>query len=309
VLRDRYRAAGAAHRAAAGRGRRTVGTGEDDRRCSLRDELASGAAFELRTYVDDADVPDPRPVRVVVAGLLGDEARSAELLGAGAPRALALGRHGSFLVVLGPEHAGRSLRIRARRADGVRRDVRAVQSPLSWSQCAPTRGQWIRVADPDGGPSWITGRGRVEGHACRYTGRAIGNRVATLLDGRNWVLFGTPAESISYTRRPRTADRPLALSVTEPVFRSVDPRRRTPSAAQVGRRTLVGRTVVAGSAVDEVASVTLRTPRDVRTVRPGPGGLLLAVYDGIFYGGQLHATAHMRDGRAINQTFPVSLFG
>ena len=291
-------------------GTRMVGMGVDDRRCPRRSELAAGAAdFELRTYVDDADASDPRAVRVVVAGLLGDAARSAELLGAGAPRALALGRHGTFLVILGPEYAGRMLRVRARGPNGVQRTTSALQRmPFLMPRCVPTPGQSIRVADPDGGPSWTTGRGRADGRSCRYTGRAIGERVATLLEGRNWVLFEPASTSILYTRRPRTADRPLALNITDPRFAMSEPPSPLRSAAQVARRTLAGRTIVTGSATDAVTAVTLRTPRDIRTVRPGPGGLLLAVYDGVFYGGDVHAIVHMRDGRTITQTFPIGQF-
>jgi hypothetical protein len=46
----------------------------------------------------------------------------------------------------------------------------------------------------------------------------------------------------------------------------------------------------------------------VRTLRPGPSGLILAVYDGTFYDGQVHAVAHMRDGRDIEQIFPLRPF-
>ena len=289
-----------------GGGTRTVGTGEDDRRCPPSGEpAADGAGVELRTYVNDADSPDPWPVAVVVAGLLGDAARSAELLGAGPPRTLALGRHGTFLIVLGPEHAGRPLRLRVRGADGVARTGRTLhRMPPAW-RCVPTRGQSLRVADPGGGPSWMTGRGRSDGHSCRYTGRAIGNRIATLVDGRNWVRFEAGETSVLYTRRPRAARRPLALRITDRIAAMSELPWRSRSAAQVARRTLPGRTVLTGSATDAVEAVTLRTPRDIRTVRPGPAGLLLAVYDGVFYGGDVHATAHMRDGRTITQTFPL----
>lgn len=192
-----------------------------------------------------------------------------------------------------------------RGAGGVARTGAALhRMPPAW-RCVPTRGQSVRVADPDGGPSWTIGRGRSDGHPCRYTGRAIGNRVATLVDGRNWVRFEAAATSVLSTRRPRAADRPLALRISDPIAAMAEPRWGSRPAAQVARRTLAGRTVLTGSATDAVAAVTLRTPRDIRTVRPGPGGLLLAVYDGVFYGGDVHAIARMRDGRTITQTFPI----
>jgi hypothetical protein len=77
------------------------------------------------------------------------------------------------------------------------------------------------------------------------------------------------------------------------------------SSAQVARRTSPGRTLLTGTARDDVISVTLRTPRDIRTIHPGPGGLILAVYDGAFYGGHIDATAHLRNGQTITKTVRI----
>jgi len=77
------------------------------------------------------------------------------------------------------------------------------------------------------------------------------------------------------------------------------------TSAQVARRTLQGRTLLTGTARDDMISVTLGTPRDIRTIRPGPGGLILAVYDGAFYGGRIDATAHLRNGQTITKTFRI----
>ena len=257
--------------------RRTVGTAAKDRVCPRPDLLAAGAGIlEARTYVDDADAPDPRPVHVVVAGLLGDGSRGAELLGAGAARKLDLGRHGTFLVVLGPQHAGAPLRVRTRGRDGVRRTTRLLRS--YGDRCIPTPGQSVRVADPDGGPSWTTGRGRAGRHACRYTGRAIGDRVATLPEGANWVLFDAPA-GISFTRRPRASNRPLALHVTGPVFAALAPAAPgAPSPAQVARRTLRGPHDRLGlgdrrGGVRHAAHAARRAHRATRARRAAAGGL------------------------------------
>ena len=77
------------------------------------------------------------------------------------------------------------------------------------------------------------------------------------------------------------------------------------SAAQVLRRTLPGRTFISGTARPDVVSITLRTPRDVRTIKPA-GGTFLAVYDGSFYGGEIVATAHLRDGRTVTARQPAA---
>jgi hypothetical protein len=288
------------------RKRRMVGA-RDALCLAPRDGAAAPVPPSVRVFVDDADAPDPRPVRVVVAGLLGERTRSAELLGAGAPRVLALGRHGSYLLVLGPEYAGAHLRVRERRAHRVSRTSSAHDGGGWFAHCVPTPGLSVRVADPDGGPSWTAGRGHADGHNCRYVGRVIGDRVATVSDARNWIIFEPQEVSVSFTRRPRASNRPLTMSITDPRF--VRPAGRPPDAApspaQVARRTLPGRMVLTGSASEQVTSITLRTPRDVRTVRPGPGGLFLAVYDGVFYDGQIHAVARMRDGSTITHTFPI----
>jgi ABC-type phosphonate transport system ATPase subunit len=52
-------------------------------------------------------------------------------------------------------------------------------------------------------------------------------------------------------------------------------------------------------------SVTLRTPRDIRTLTP-IDGLFLAVYDGAFYGGQIVAIGHRRDGSTYVARTPGS---
>jgi hypothetical protein len=89
------------------------------------------------------DITAERPVRVVVAGLLGDGVRSARLLGAGAARPLRLGRHGTFLVVLEPRYAGRPMRLRQVRADGRAR----TSSPSEpGGGCKPRPGSSVRRA-------------------------------------------------------------------------------------------------------------------------------------------------------------------
>ena len=59
-----------------------------------------------------------------------------------------------------------------------------------------------------------------------------------------------------------------------------------PTPPQITRCTLPGTTVITGQARPDVTSVTIVTPRDVRTVRPsGPQRVLIVVYDGQFFRG------------------------
>jgi hypothetical protein len=63
---------------------------------------------------------------------------------------------------------------------------------------------------------------------------------------------------------------------------------------------------VVGAAVAGVRSVTIRTPTDVRTLRPSRvGHLFIAVYDGRFYTGTISATAHMAGGKDVTVSVPV----
>jgi hypothetical protein len=295
-----------------GGGTRVIRAGEDAGCIDDRSLSRRPPPVQARTYVEDPDAPDPVATRVVVAGLLGPRARSAQLLGAGAPRPLELGRFGTFLLVLGPEHAGADLRVRQVRADGTARTSAAKNLPLD---CAARAGQSIRVADPDGGQSWTTGIGRLvnvfpgvdrtpSGTPCLYTGRLAGDRVGTVVEGATWLRYGAEAFNTRLRELERLR-RPLELNLQGPGFGLSRPASGALSPAQVARRTLAGRTVVSGRAGKDVVTITLTTPRDVRTVRPGPGGVFIAVYDGAFYGGEVRAVAHLRDGSSFARTAPL----
>ncbi|HWX73733.1 MAG TPA: hypothetical protein VNZ05_00405, partial [Solirubrobacteraceae bacterium] len=74
---------------------------------------------------------------------------------------------------------------------------------------------------------------------------------------------------------------------------------------EVQRRTLPGHTIITGIADADVVSVTLATPRDVRTLRPsGPQHALIAVYDGEFFRGAITATVRLSDGRSVSEVVP-----
>ena len=50
----------------------------------------------------------------------------------------------------------------------------------------------------------------------------------------------------------------------------------------------------------DVERVTLRTPRDVRTLVPSAvGHAVLAVFDGDFVDGEFEFTAHLRGGKTV----------
>ncbi len=72
----------------------------------------------------------------------------------------------------------------------------------------------------------------------------------------------------------------------------------------VERRVLQGRTTISGQVDPSVVSVTLRTPRDVRTLVPSHH-LILAVYEGTFPTGDVTAIAHLKDGRGVTRSVYV----
>jgi hypothetical protein len=253
----------------------------------------------VRVSVDDPASADPRPTRVVIAGVLGAGVRSAQLLGAGAPRDLALGRDGTFLMVLGGDQAAKATRIRLVRADGR---VQVSHTDGLEEPCRLTAAGSVRVADPDGAAPWAAGTSRAGGRQCRYISQVVGGHLAWISEDDGTVRFGPGSFSSGTGIRRRGV---LSVEVQGPGSGPSRGQDTPPSAAQVVRRTLPGRTFVTGYAGPSVTSITLRTPRDVRTVKPA-GGTFLAVYDGPFYGGEVVATAHRSDGPDVTVRQPAA---
>jgi hypothetical protein len=285
---------------AAGRAR-TLGFTQRDGYCNDIHYLATKAAGPVvQTMVDQAGSADPRPVLVVVSGLLGPGVRSAQLLGAGEPRDLALGRDGAFLVVLGPEQAGRALRIRLVRANGA---VELSHTEGLEAPCRLTLAGSVRVADPDGAAPWASGSSHVGDQHCHYLSQVVDGRLAWVDEDHATVRFG-PGSFSSGTARQMGREAAVTIEMSGAGDSPQQPQ-GSPSPAQVARRTLPGRTFISGGARGDVASITLRTPRDVRTLTP-VGGNYLAVYDGAFYGGEIVVTAHLRGGRDVTIRRPAS---
>jgi hypothetical protein len=266
---------------------------------------AAGAI--IRVEVDDPTTSEPRPMRTVVAGLLGEHVRSAQLLGAGAPRPLPLGPDGTFLVVLDARAATGRFRVRQTHADGTTRTSRTdgLATP-----CRIQPGRTVRVADPDGGAPWVAGVSTVNGRSCSFTGREIAGRLAYLNPEDGTITFGPETHTSAppgQRDRPRSAENGrITLTVRGPgAIGRLSATQATPRRAQIARRTLPGRTVVSGHATPDITSITIRTPRDIRTVKP-VDGTFLAVYDGAFYTGEIIATGHRPNGNDVLARQPVT---
>jgi hypothetical protein len=258
----------------------------------------------LRTTIADPAAPAPRATRVVVSGLLGPGVRSAQLLGAGArPQPLALHRDGAYLTVLPARLAGRPLRVRVVRADG--RTQTSAPSDTPTGRCRFDLTRAAKVADPDGAAPWASIASRSGAIRCHTVAQIVGGRLATIDARQGTVRYGPGWLS---SRSAKVARRgPLSVEVdgpaNEPAFGG--PRKVAPTAASDVRRTLPGRTFITGTVGPEVTSVTLRTPRDIRTI-PTVGGTFLAVYDGAFYSGEVVATAHIKGAIDVTVRTPAA---
>lgn len=287
-----------------GEGRtRRVGFTEGDGFCNDVRYLAhKPAGIMVRVPLDDATAPDPRPVRVVAAGLVGRGVASAQLLGlASGPRSLKLDADGAWLEVLPGSEAGRPLRVRIVRDDGrVQTSTAEGGGP---PPCGVTPAAAVRVADPDGAAPWAAGSRRT-GASCSFITQVVDDRFGTVDEDEGTVRFGPGWWSGGRSQLGGGA--PVTVQVQGPGQGPQDATHRAPSAAQVVRRTLPGRTFVYGLVRPDVLSITLRTPRDIRTLTPS-AGTFLAVYDGAFYGGEVSATAKLRDGSSTTVTQPAAL--
>jgi hypothetical protein len=269
-------------------------------------------------------ITDPRagvavPLQTVTWGLVGDEARLSLRIGDRATRA-PLGRHGAFVVVTGPQDrpaavtglvrypAGGPVRIGGR--DGLPLVLRGGESSAGRRVSRPVRGAVpvieARVPDPHGGlPFGLTATPAEEGGWCLASpGRIVGDRVGDV-DYELGVLHERRALRECYrivlTRRFWFAAGSTAVSHRTEYDLGADP-----EAGRVARRTLRGRIAMHGPVHADVRSVTIATPRDVRTLRPSPRAhVILVVYDGDFPTGETVVTARFRDGSTAREEIPL----
>jgi hypothetical protein len=75
---------------------------------------------------------------------------------------------------------------------------------------------------------------------------------------------------------------------------------------RIERRVEASRVVFSGLVHRDVETVTIRTPRDVRTLVPSAEGhAILAVYEGRFPGGRVTATARLKGGKEVTRSLYV----
>lgn len=156
-----------------------------------------------------------------------------------------------------------------------------------------------RLPDPSGGLPWgmpVTATGGRP--AClAWPQQVVGDAIGVVDRRLDAVTqpFALMRPCVTSDQRPPTARRPFDFVTST----SSDPGPADPTltARRVARRSLQGRTIVAGLAHPDVVAVTIASPRDVRTLTPSPREHVFAVvYDGTFPTGEIVVSARMRDG-------------
>lgn len=166
-----------------------------------------------------------------------------------------------------------------------------------------------RAPDPNGGLPFglVASRTGDQGWCLATGGRVVGDRVGTIDFQRDTLselrisgggsCTGGQSEAEVFRRSPVLLG--SSSGGPEPAGEGGDPG----STGRVARRTQKGLTILDGRVAPDVVSVTLETPRDVRTLIPGgPAHAILAVYDGPFPTGALRLIARFRDGHTKVQT-------
>ena len=148
----------------------------------------------------------------------------------------------------------------------------------------------------------MASRGARGGVCLSQPGTLVGTRLGTVVR-RLGIFLPLGLEKLVVCppwRRSPTQAHPVQITTTIWGSDLQDPRGR------IERRMLGSRIVFHGRVHPDVASVTIRTPRDVRTLVPSSDvHAILAVYDGHFPGGEVTATARMKDGREVTRALHV----
>jgi hypothetical protein len=273
-------------------------SGDGTSSCDAPSDLTRfGPMGEAMSYVADPYAYAPRPLRTVVFGMLRLDATHPLLLGAGAPRPLALDANHAFFAVLPGRYWDTPLRISA--VIGGRTVLgRAMQA----NPGAPSTPQ-ARAPDPNGGAPWGFAAGADGSSAF---GQIVEGRLASIDTRTGAVHYGpngwTGGGNGPAPRKPP----PVRFESHGGPEESLLVRRTTAlPRPELERRTLPGRTIITGEADADVVSVTLATPRDVRTLLPsGPEHVFIVVYDGQFFRGAITATIELRDGHTVTEAVP-----
>ena len=224
-------------------------------------------------------------------------------------RTIAVTAEAAYLVLYDPAVAADRVTLRATTEDG-----KAVQRDNADTFAARQAELIARAPDPAGGLPYAAttslsrlpfpaGRGRKLLRCTNAGARILDDRV-----GQADLTLGTFTETLTGGGGcgiPKlTRDHPFTTGISGGNGRNDG----GTTAGQAARRLQPGHTLLYGTTLPDVESITIATPRDVRTVIPyGARHGFLAVYDGDFPTGTIQLTAHFADGTTARQDVPAGL--
>lgn len=268
--------------------------------------------FDARTLVRGIDGPRPSLGTAVVWGMAGRGAERVEVRLSGRSETPRLEGRGAFLVFgrKAPHRDEATATFTYRGGETRRAPERQHPFPPNGPAInrngSPRAGAvelLARAPDPAGGLPYGFGgvRSDRDGFCVGQPQRVVGDRVGNVdFDLGTFAESFFPVTECSLPNDPRLEKHPVGayyMFSDGGIAAEDEGEGAAAHRARVERRTLPGTSIVAGTARADVRSLTIATPRDVRTIVPSsPAHGYIAVYDGGFPTGKIVTTAHFADG-------------
>jgi hypothetical protein len=261
-----------------------------------------GAAPMRLTTVTYPPGRAPQPARAITWGVASDEV--AAIVPKGGQR-IPVRPGGVFLSIAAGQAPPGVLHGVIERRNGTRKRFNHGSLPPAPRATERPKGTATVAAiapDPAGGEPWavLVRRGTRDGLCFDIPGRLVGTQLGHI-DRQLDIFMATPGFELACGRLIPTRENPLRVDtlISSASIRGED-------RGRIERRVLDGRIVYWGRTSPDVTAVTIKTPRDVRTLIPSQDfHMFVAVYDGLFPGGKATATAHLRDGRTLTRSLHV----
>jgi hypothetical protein len=272
----------------------------------------------FKTILTLIDTSEPQIAHTVAFGLTPPGTSTVKLN----DRELPLGRGGGFLALLAPDQREDDLVVEfSLRGGGTARAPLAPPEPDDPASLAipvqdrltpipETERAEARAPDPAGGARYaVLAVDTKEGPTCvGQSGQVVGDRVGWI--DATYGLF-TPM----HLHALQCVEHAGALTRKEPCAINWggggldDPAQPPPLTrrARIERRIGEGRFQIVAACRDDVESVTIQTPRDLRTLVPSARAhVVFALYDATFPTGEAVLTAHFEDGGEAVQKLPTA---
>jgi hypothetical protein len=272
------------------------------RTCERATPRARSADFVTAVRFGD-DPSAPRALRSALWGFARPgEAVRARGAAVGGERRIEPGVAGGFLLLAAPGASVAGLRVKAGpeliRLDGALERALGPREPVRRRFRRGTMRLEAPAPDPGGGPAMgVVVADDRKGSPCIVgEGSQLGERFGGFVPepGLFVELSQTTCEPPGF--RP-TRETPVPIRFGYNSWSLFDGAGPHELRGRVERRVALDRSSVTAVCHPDVVSVTLRTPRDIRTLVPSPHAHVIhAVYAGDFGAGRIVAVAHMRDG-------------